>query len=68
MTRKKARHLMLELARRLYLQNNGNLKGFGKIAKFYRDSYRHNDYFVSGGYKATWNSELIVLLRETVGM
>lgn len=68
MTRKKARHLNLELCRRLYLKEHGNLKGFGKIAKFYSDSWRHKDYSKTGGYKAAWNNEVMVTLRKSVEM
>lgn len=68
MTRKKARKLMRELSRRLYLQQHGTLKGFGKIDKFYDDSWRHKDYRVTGGYKAAWNLDIMVDLRKSVGM
>ena len=68
MNRKRARHLLLEVSRRLYLKEHGNLKGFGKIAKFYNDDWRHTDYKVTGGYKAAWNNEIMVRLRESVGM
>ena len=59
MTRKRARHLMLELSRRIQLVQCGNLKGFGKIARFYDDNWRHIDYKSTGGYKSAWNSEII---------
>lgn len=68
MTRKKARHLLMEFARRIYMQEHGTLKGFGKIAKHYSDSWRHENYAVTGGYKAAWNSEIMVQLRKSVGM
>lgn len=68
MSRKRARHLLLELSRRLYLKEHGNLKGFGKIAKFYNDDWRHKDYKTTGGYKKAWNSDLMVQLRATLGM
>ncbi len=68
MTRRRARHLMLELCRRLYLTDHENLKGFGKTAKFYSDDWRHKNYKVTGGYKKAWDSELMRKLRETVGM
>lgn len=68
MNRKKARHLMMEVARRLYIKEHGNLKGFGKIEKFYNDDWRHKDYTVTGGYKKAWNSDIMRLLRESLGM
>jgi len=70
MTRRRARHLMLEISRRLYLQEHGNLKGFGKtqIYKFYNDDWRHRDYSVTRGYKNAWNSECMLMLRKAVGM
>lgn len=68
MTRKKARNLLLEMSRRIYLQQHGSLKGFGEVAKFYRDSWRHKDYKSTGGYKKAWNSEIMVALRKSVGM
>ncbi len=40
MNRKKARGKMLDFARRVYLYEHGNLKGFGAVAKFYRDEWR----------------------------
>ena len=68
MTRKRARHLLLEMSRRVYLKEHGTLKGFGKIAKHYNDDWRHINYATTGGYKKSWNSELMVLVREYVGM
>ena len=68
MTRKRARHLLLEVSRRAYLKQYGSLKGWGKIAKHYRDDWRHKDYTATGGYKNAWNSEIMTLLRESVGM
>lgn len=68
MTRKKARHLNMELCRRLYEREHGTLKGFGIIAKWYSDSWRHTDYSKTGGYKATWNNDVMVQLRKSVGM
>ncbi len=68
MSRKRARHLMLELARRIHKNYYGNLKGFGKTARFYSDDWRHLDYKSTGGYKASWNSEIIRQLRDSVGM
>lgn len=68
MTRKRARHLLLEMSRRLYMQEHGTLKGFGKVAKHYSDSWRHANYSITGGYKAAWNSEIMVALRKAVDM
>lgn len=68
MKRKRARHLLLEVARRVYLGQHGTLKGFGKVAKFYRDEWRHLDYTATGGYKAAWNCEAMAALRKSVGM
>ena len=66
MTRKKARKLMREFSRRMYLKQHGNLKGFGKIDRFYNDDWRHRDYKATGGYKAGW--EAMKEYREIVGM
>lgn len=68
MTRKKARRLMIELNRRLYLKQHGTLKGFGAIERFYNDDWRHKDYKSTGGYKAAWNGYYMKVLREMVGM
>lgn len=68
MNRKRARHLLLELSRRLYLAEHGNLKGFGKVARFYNDDWRHTDYKVTGGYKAAWNSDIMMKLRRSLDM
>lgn len=68
MTRKRARHLLLEMSRRLYLKEHGNLKGFGAIAKFYNDDWRHRDYKATGGYKKAWESDLMKQLRGSLGM
>lgn len=68
MTRKRARLLMLELCRRLYLTDHEDLKGFGKIAKFYDDDWRHLNYKTTGGYKKAWESDLMKQLRASLGM
>lgn len=68
MTRKRARHLLLEMSRRLYMQEHGNLKGFGKVARHYSDSWRHANYATTGGYRAAWDSEIMTTLRRSVGM
>ena len=68
MTRKKARKLMRELSRRVYLQQHGNLKGFGSVDRFYNDNWRHLDYSSTGGYKSAWNNPILKTLRESVGM
>ena len=58
---------MMEFSRRIYLKHHGNLKGFGKIAKFYRDGWRP-DVRTIGGYKGMWNSDVMLTLRKTIGM
>ena len=68
MKRKKARHLIMELARRIYFDTYGTYKGFGKRAKHYRDDYRQKDHILTGGYKKAWNHELIIELRKKYGM
>ena len=69
MNRKRARHLLLELSRRIYLEQHGTLKGFGNISRHYRDEWRHLDYSVTGGYKNAWNNSPIMKeLREHFGM
>ena len=65
MTRKRARHLMLELSRRVYLNQKGTLKGFGKMAKLYGDSWRPCDPYLS--YKDVWSVEMKEF-RKMVGM
>lgn len=67
MKREKARKLMLEVSRRLYLQDHGTTKGFGRIAKFYRAGWMP-DNKVTGGYKNAWNSKIMKELRELTGM
>lgn len=68
MKRKRARGLLLELCRRMYLKEHGTLKGFGKVAKYYRDEWRHKDYRITGGYKKAWNHDYMVTLRKACGM
>lgn len=67
MTRKTARKLCIEMARRIYLNQNGTLKGFGKVERFYDRNWRP-DIRPHGGYKAVWNSELLKDIRQSVGM
>ena len=67
MKRDKLRRLFTEIARRSYEQNNGTLKGFGKVAKFYDRNWRPNvESF--GGYKGAWNSEVVKNIRQSVQM
>ena len=75
MTRKRARHLFLEMARRIYLEQSGTLKGFGKVAKHYSDAWRPvsnnralDEKFQIRSYKDTWENELIKELRKSVNM
>lgn len=68
MTRKRARHLLMEMSRRLYLTDHETLKGFGKISKHYRDDWRHLNYKTTGGYKKAWDSEIMRQLRASVEM
>lgn len=67
MTRKKASRLFMEMSRRIHLEYHGSLQGFGKVASFYRRSWRP-DVKQVGGYKAAWNSDIVVQIRNTVGM
>lgn len=69
MTQKKARHLMMELSRRLYIEQKGTLKGFGKVSKFYNDKWspRFGSYGVYS-YDDVWNNETITAIRKSVGM
>lgn len=67
MTRKKMKNLMMEISRRIYLDQHGTLKGWGKTARFYNsDWYPKVEQF--GGYKAAWNSKVMLDLRKSVGM
>lgn len=72
MKREKARHMFMEVARRIYENENGNLKGFGKIAKFYRDDWRPDFKKASeqgmDSYYKMWNSDLMVRLRSSINM
>lgn len=70
MTRKKARHLLLEMMRRQYLQEHGTLQGFGKVARFYGRSWRPD---LSGdalirSYRGAWEWDVMQILRKRVGM
>lgn len=67
MNRRTARHLMLELMRRVYLDQHKTLKGFGKTAKFYDRNWKPKVNEV-GGYKAAWESDLLKTLRTVNGM
>lgn len=69
MTRKRFRHLMMEVMRRVYLNCHGDLKGFGNIAKFYDRNWRMKFHPGEvGGYRAAWESEALKALRASVGM
>lgn len=69
MTRKRARHLLMELARRMHLQEHGTLRGFGKTASFYRDSWKPAEGINKfGGYKGAWENEIIREMRKSCGM
>lgn len=71
MTRKKASHLMMELMRRIQLEQKGTLKGFGKTANFYRDwkpSFEHVRQNGVNSYKDAWECEPIKAIRASVGM
>lgn len=69
MTRKRARHLLMELARRIYLEKHGTLRGFGKTASFYRDSWKPGEGINRfGGYKGAWENEIIREIRKSCGM
>lgn len=72
MTQKKARHLFLELSRRVYLEHHGTLKGFGKAARYYRRNW-HPIWYTAKVYGITsyadaWNSSTMAAIRQTVGM
>ena len=67
MNRKRARHLFMELARRNYLKYYGSLKGFGKVAKFYREEWRP-DVSKIGSYKACWEYPTIKEIRGLFNM
>lgn len=67
MNRKRARHLHLELSRRIYLREHGTLKGWGKIAKFYNDDWRPKFRLIYG-YKGCWNYDIMVQVRKDYGM
>jgi hypothetical protein len=57
----------MELARRVYLETHGNLKGFGKIARFYRKDWKP-DVAYRGGYKSVWNTLAMKYVRMLYGM
>ena len=69
MTRKKFKHLLLELSRS-YLQVHGNLKGFGKIAKYYDYNWcvKWNEIPDFKSYNDLWNCNLLKDLRRSVNM
>ena len=72
MTQKKARHLAMELSRRIYLGTHGTLKGFGKISRHYSDRW-HLKFDVLGEYNINsyhdaWNAPIMQQLRKLYGM
>ncbi len=72
MTRKKARHLFLEMARRMHMNQHGGLQGFGKTASYYGADWRP-DFEVArrwglNSYEDCWNSEAVKQIRKSVGM
>lgn len=67
MNRKRARHLFMELARRNYLDYYGSLKGFGKVAKFYRDEWKP-DISIIGSYKSAWEHSTVKEMRSLYNM
>lgn len=70
MTNKKARGLYRELCRRIWLDQKGNLDGFGKSCRFYNRNWRPSEETLreQGGYKGIWESDVMVKLRKSVGM
>ena len=60
---------MMNLARIMYLEQKGTLKGFGKTAKFYGRNWRPNMERIQryGGYKNLWNGDLMRDLRAACG-
>lgn len=69
MTRKRFRHLLMEVSRRAHLNVHGDLKGFGNTSKFYDRNWRMKCHPGEvGGYRAAWESEALKDLRASVGM
>lgn len=72
MSRKKMRHLLMEISRQIQLKQTGTLRGWGKIARFYGDSWLPNfDTMRELGinsYKELWECDAMVALRKSVGM
>lgn len=63
----------MEMARRIHLQQHGNLKGFGKTAKFYGDQWRPKfktdlDKYGVNSYQEIFDNETIKALMKSVGM
>ncbi len=68
MTRKRFRHLMMELHRRI-LMSQWRYSGFGKVAKGWDRNWRMTCHPGElGGYKAIWESKELKPLRDSVGM
>ena len=75
MTKRKFFKLRRELCRRIWLQQKGSLKGFGKSEKAMRGlapDFEKARTFPGmenvRGYADVWNCEAFRVLRETVGM
>ena len=75
MTRKKFMKMRREMARRIWLKQNGSLKGFGKSDKAMRNKgvdwkgLQAIEGFESvNSYEACWNSKPFLSIREMVGM
>ena len=70
MSRKRMRHLLLEVSRRLHFEQHKTYEGFGKTAKFYGENWRpvYEEIQKLGGYKAAWNNDVVKQLRNSVGM
>ena len=72
MTRKRFCKLRNELARRIQLKANGNLKGFGKSLKDMRDKPLDFDKLRKeygwSSYADVWNCKAFRDVREMVGM
>lgn len=73
MTQKRARHLFLELSRRLYEAHPDDFpNGFGGIAKHYRRAWHPNwaeaNKIGIYSYRDAWENPTMKALRESVGM
>ena len=72
MTRKRFCKLRNEMARRIQLKSNGNLKGFGKSLKAMRDKPLDFDLlrekYGFSSHEEVWNCKAFRDVREIVGM